>query len=328
MGWRDLLEKPDEHIVLPWLGGSTLRLGPRCWTLFGPNPPEHGWYRFAVASRAVRVLEPAEPAPETLPHKPLFGSLVGDHLVTPGAQQVFHPRSGRTHFAHRVCSACDEGSFPIERVHLLEPGLERFARVAAARLYEEGPLVFVTRLMPLGPEDAVQAALDDGLASLASIPGVPPSLDAAFQFERAQRQATERRREAARRRAEEAEAKEAEAARRAALAERLGTAEGRRAQAAFDFGAAARAALEVGGAEYLDHRPAYQRGETAVRFRFRGRRFECTCDAQLRIIEAGICLTSHDDGEKGDDRFTLESLPAVIREADDEGKLVVFRHVY
>jgi len=32
-------------------------------------------------------------------------------------------------------------------------------------------------------------------------------------------------------------------------------------------------------------------------------------------------------GIKGDDRFTLESLPAVVREAEHEGVLVVFRNV-
>jgi hypothetical protein len=94
-----------------------------------------------------------------------------------------------------------------------------------------------------------------------------------------------------------------------------------------DFGEAARAALAVGGATYLDHRPAY-RGEMAVRFRFIGRRFECTCDQRtLRIIDSGICLQDHDTGDRGDHLLTLESLPGTIMQADREGKLVVFRHV-
>jgi hypothetical protein len=65
-----------------------------------------------------------------------------------------------------------------------------------------------------------------------------------------------------------------------------------------------------------------------VRFRLLGRRFECTCDERtLRILDAGICLVDHATGERGDTRFTLESLPAVILEADRDDKLVVFRHV-
>jgi len=38
-------------------------------------------------------------------------------------------------------------------------------------------------------------------------------------------------------------------------------------------------------------------------------------------------LTDHDTDERGDTYFTLESLPAVVREAEQRGKLVVFRHV-
>ena len=72
----------------------------------------------------------------------------------------------------------------------------------------------------------------------------------------------------------------------------------------------------------------------AVCFRFGTRRFECTCHATtLQIIDSGICLRAHDDrdgfaaGTRGDDLFTLESLPAVIAEAERDDKLVVYRHV-
>jgi hypothetical protein len=37
-------------------------------------------------------------------------------------------------------------------------------------------------------------------------------------------------------------------------------------------------------------------------------------------------LTDHRTGEKGDTLFTLESLPAVVRQAIKEHKLVVYRH--
>jgi len=44
-------------------------------------------------------------------------------------------------------------------------------------------------------------------------------------------------------------------------------------------------------------------------------------------VDSGICLIDHTTEERGDARFTLESLPAVINEAINDQKLVVFRHV-
>jgi hypothetical protein len=44
-------------------------------------------------------------------------------------------------------------------------------------------------------------------------------------------------------------------------------------------------------------------------------------------VDSGICLVDHGTGERGDTRFTLESLPGVVGEAMDLGRLVVFRHV-
>ncbi len=49
--------------------------------------------------------------------------------------------------------------------------------------------------------------------------------------------------------------------------------------------------------------------------------------ATLRIVDAGICLVDYRTREKGDTRFTLESLPDVIREAIRNRVLHVFRHV-
>lgn len=64
-----------------------------------------------------------------------------------------------------------------------------------------------------------------------------------------------------------------------------------------------------------------------MQYRSQARRLECTCDGTMRIIDAGVCLTDHVTGRKGDALLTLESLPSVIREALQEGKLVVWRHV-
>ena len=107
-----------------------------------------------------------------------------------------------------------------------------------------------------------------------------------------------------------------------------GTGAWRRALARRDFEAAAREALRLSGAELLDARPAYGRGEMIVQYRFRRRRLECVVDrATLRVSDAGICLTDEVTGERGDTYFTLESLPAVVGEAMDRSLLVVYRHV-
>ena len=249
---------------------------------------------------------------ETLGHR-VVGYLVGDRLVPSDVRVDPDPRN---------IAACSE------RVYLIDPGLDRFVLVQAGRVSEDGPLVFIQQEMPLGPEQEVQAAFLDDKLSVQDIPGVPPALDAAFRMERWQRV------EAARRRAELEERlrKEAEELARECLrqelVQKLGDGAGRREMARHDFEASARAALAVGGAEFLDHRTAIQRNEMVVRFRLNGRRYECTCDRwTLQIIDAGICLTDHDSGVKGDSLLTLESLPGTVLQADREGKLVVFRHV-
>jgi hypothetical protein len=182
--------------------------------------------------------------------------------------------------------------------------------------------------MPLGPEEQVLEAFLDKRPSVDDVKGVPPALDAAFRMETWQRLEVERRRaELERRRREEEERRLAEQ-RRQELLERLGDGVVRRRMARHDFEAAARAALAVGGAEYLDHRRSVRPDEMVVRFRLDHARFECTCEeTTLRIIDAGICLVDSATDERGDTYFTLESLPGVIQQAIREGKLHVFRHV-
>jgi len=312
MGWKDLLQKGDESAVSPWVGGRSVHAGGRTWTLDGPLPPEHGWHSFRVVRRKARWVTAAEAQPETLRFT-VQGYLVGDRMVPDLARVVPDPGQIADYS---------------ERVHLVEPGLDRFVRVSAGRAFEGGPLVYREQVMPLGPEGAVLAAYLDERTSVDAIAEVPPALDAAFRLEAWRRaEAVRRRAEVLRLRREEEERREREEARQKLVRE-LGDGAGRRRMAAFDFEAAARAALDVGGAKYLDHRRTPRAREMAVRFRFEGRRYECTCDDRtLRIVDAGICLTDHDTGERGDTWLTLESLPGVIQEADREGKLVVFRHV-
>lgn len=313
MSWRDLLQVADEVVTLPWVGGRTLRTRDRTFQLEGALPREHGWHAFRVVK--ARVLRHARPtvAPEGGLGWVATGYLVGDRLVRDDVRVETDP-------SQLVALT--------ERVQLVEPGLGRFVRVRAGRVHEGGPLVYEGQEMPLGPEETVLEAYLDRAPAVDQIPGVAPALDVAFRFETWQRAEAERRRRQERERQEREAAQRALEARMAQLRERLGTGTGRRELAAVDFAEAARAALAVGGAEYLDSRDSYNRGEKVVQFRLDRQRFECTCDARtLRIIDAGICLTDHATGEKGDTRFTLESFPGVIREAIADDKLVVWRHV-
>lgn len=214
-----------------------------------------------------------------------------------------------------------------EPVWLVEPGLERFARVLAAR-QRDGRLIYVRQEFPQGPEFEVQAAWQDGLEDLDHVAGVPPALELSFRWMLWQKRVAEEKRreleELARLEAEEAE----RVARNAAFRENLEREIARRRDPEARFEDAARAALAVSGAELLDHRAGVQRGETVVQFRFRDRRFECVVQTRtLRIIDAGVCLIDHANDIRGDTRFTLESLPGVLNEAIDRGVLVVFRHV-
>jgi hypothetical protein len=318
MGWRDLLEPEGSSIVLPWVGGRSLRSGARAWQIEGVLPKEHAWVKFLVTGRKARIAEVCYPEPTNL-FRRVVGYLVGDRLMDVNVRVDTDPRVIAEHS---------------ERVHLIDPDLDRFALVSAGRACEDGPLVYIQQEMPLGPESEVHSAYLDEKSSVDDVPGVTPALDAAFRMACWQRMEAERRRaELEEQRRREDQARQV-ATRRQELLARLGDGASRREMAAVDFEAAARAALSIGGATYLEHRTSRRPEEKVVRFRLGARRFECTCDRlTLRILDAGICLTAHGDadgfdhGTRGDSFFTLESLPAVIRQADTEGKLVIFRHV-
>lgn len=309
MSWRDLLTKGDEKVTLPWTGGRSLHSRTQSWEISGRLPKEHGWYTFELKGRTATNPVPGEAQPVL--SNVVRGYLVGDRVLPDGVRVEPNP-------ADIVKRS--------EKVFFVDEGVDRFARITAGRVYELGPLIYQGLDMPLGPEDDVLNAFLDQKDSVDDIKGVHTSLDAAFRMETWRRTEADRIRrelEEKRRKEEEERLKEE---RRRELAEKLGTGEGRRAMAHYDFDSAARAALAVSGAELLDVRKL-RKDEYAVRYRFEGQRLECTCDSYMQIIDSGICLTDHESGEKGDRYFTLESLPSVIRQAIRERKLVVYRHV-
>lgn len=311
MGWRGLLQPEGEAVTAPWIGGRTIRTWTgRSWRIEDP-PLEHGWYVFDVLARRAsnprKAMDPAEL------NDVRVGYLVGDRFVADDVRLELDPSKLARKF---------------ERVHLIEEGFERFSRVRVGRFHQGGPLLYGGQEMPVGPEMEVLDVFLDGGESVDHVADVAPALDAAFRFETWHREEARRRRqEEARRRQEEAE-RIVRAERRRQIVERLGSGEGRREVAVLDFAEAARAALAVGGAAYLDHYATHGGREMAVTFRMDGARYQCTCDANtLQVIDSGICLTDEVSGERGDSYFTLESLPGVVRQAAEEGVLVVFRHV-
>ncbi len=310
MGWRDLISTKEMHCILPWTGGRSLRSNSQTWTIQGRLPGDHGWYKFRIEGRKALDTELAEPELGILRNL-VRGYLVGDRLIRDAAK--VNPKPEQIHDYS-------------ERVYFIEDGLDRFSRIAAGRVHEDGPLLYFGQEFPMGAEDDVLTAYLDQLPSVRRVRGVTPALDAAFRMETWQRTEAERRRvELEQLRREEAERLAIEERRRE-IVEKLGDGAGRRELAAIDFPEAARAALAIGNAELLDVRDRGD-GEKIVRYRLDGARYECICDERMQIIDSGICLQDHGTGEKGDTYFTLESLPAVIRQADREGKLVVYRHV-
>jgi len=315
MGWQDLLDSGGD-CTLPWLGGRQIHSKDRTWTIKGRLPLEYGWFTFDTSSgRKARLKSDAECDPDyENGQRIVCGFLVGDRLILDDA---------------RVDPDPDKLIEQTEPVFCVERGLDRFTRAVAVR-DKEGRLVYMRQEFPQGPEAEVLAAYQDRKDSVEDIPNVTPPLDLAFRWISYQRAAAEARAaELERLRAEE-EAKLAAAERQRRLFKRMGTAEGRREMALEDFDTAARAALAVGGADFLDSRDGYKKGEKVVQYRFRHRRLECVCDAKtLRIIDAGVCLDNHrgDADSRSDTLFTLESLPTVIDEVLEMGRLVVWRNV-
>jgi hypothetical protein len=309
MGWKDLLQSTDETIVIPWLGGRTIGLHNRQWKITGDLPNEHGWWEFRINNRTASVIGPAEAVPDLI-YGRVCGYLCGDRIIRDEVRSIN---------TNNLLSVS-------EKVHLIESGLGRFARIIAGYVFRDA-LVYREQDMPSGSEDLVMQVFLDRKDSLDDIAGVTPALEMAFRLESWHRIEVEKRRaELERQRQEQAERMAIEE-RHQQIRKQLGDGAGRRALAKIDFYAAAKAALAVSDAEYLDHRDSANRSEKVVTFRLDGRRFECVCDAEtLQIVDSGICLTAH-DGEKGDSYFTLESLPVVIRQAIRERVLHVYRHI-
>lgn len=253
------------------------------------RPKEHGWYRWSESGRYLDLQDQIEPPfPPPMGLAKIKGYLVGNSLVP------LH--------AAVVPSDIDSALKQTVKLYMVELGLPRFALVSATQWFDF-KWIYAGMEFGEGTEDQVQEAYEDRESSVDAIRGVSPALDLAFRWEtlrRAQEDERRRRIEEERRRRRALE----DAARRTA-----------------DFDTNARRALRMADAELLDWTDLGN-GEAEVRYRFDGRRVRCTCNmATLRIVDAGFCLTDHRTGAQGDTRFTLESIPGVLRWVNNRGQL-------
>lgn len=317
--WQAWLGRTSAEIA-PFLGSRALRLRDgRRLRLDGLKPAERGWYRFTVKGRVAQwTREEAMDARDAVTQVAqgpgrapavFVGHFVADRLLR--EQDM------------RVGLALEDYLSTAPRVHLVPEALGRLPRIEAlAWGVSQGcaaELIFLDTTLPEGGEVEALRAFEDRSAPPK---GTPMHLVVAVDLLTQVRTRTEAAEAQARALAEA----EAARARLAELAKVGGTAEGRRAMAQVDFRGAARAALGFGGAELLDTWPAPgAQGAHVVRWRHLGHRLECTVDMNMRVLDAGICLTDHDTGESYDTLLTLESLPGVVREAEETGRLVVWR---
>ncbi len=308
MGWQDCLEDEGARLVIPWLGGRRIYKEGRAWRVLEELPREYGWYEWGCQGRVALCLGRHEADLDYV--AAAFcgvkrGYLVGNRMVVDGLGWGVSPDDLLKHTIS---------------VFLVEPGLDRFTRAEVGFLEIDQPF-YRHEIFPLGPEDDVRRAFVDRLDNINHIADVTPALDIAFTVATRQRAVVEARR------AELERAREVER-RREEMAQSVGSSVGRRVIAATDFEAAARSALAVSEAELLDARQGRGEREMVVQYLFQSQRFECVVErGTLRVIDAGICLTDSDTGEKGDTYFTLESLPGVVRQAIQEGELHIYRHV-
>lgn len=314
-----------ETLVLPWLEGGSVDAPTRRLRCAAP-PATPGWYRFEVQGRTATVVGPAEvPVLTALP------KLRGP-LIRLGAAFGLVARGAKAELLSLM---------PAEEPPLFAP--------VVARTWPGGVTLFESVEFESGAEESARRALEED-AGLLGVPGVSAALRAAFAY--AVVDAASRRlqipasrselvprlrfvidegrpaaeallRDLERERLQVAEEMRAQAAQRAAVAHARAV-EAERQRRAEEPPAAERveAALEAAGARLLRTRQLDE-ALLEVTFFFLDERFTTVVhQATLQVFDAGICL-GH---PPADEELTLESLPAVIREAVDEGLLVMTRH--
>lgn len=312
MGWEDFLCRNQERI-LPWTGGGEVCTASNSWRIEGARPSSIGWYLFEVWGRKLHLLSSRvqEPRLEDFGHTKL---LRGYTL-------------GSNRFISDKASPSGDILKDSVRLYCCDQSLPKFSRVTCVQ-NRLGQVIFLEQEWGESCDDEVLAAYEEG-RSIEDVKGVSPALHAAYLWCVRQdlRQKDREERLTLKRREQELQA-QVFAERDKALAEIPNpySAQGRRVLAQVDFDEAAKRALASGGGRFLSSRDGHHMDERIVRYLVAGERIECVVDAvTLSIKDSGVCLTDEITGEKGDERFTLESLPSVIQEASDQGVLVIWR---
>jgi hypothetical protein len=312
---RFLATTPVEQ-VLAYFGGPYVEAGSR--RLLVRSPLEPGFYRFAVTGRHAEPVGPAD-VPDLSDRPAMRG-----YVIARSADAVYLATESGA--AQRL--AIGPADEPLAFAPLL------------ARRFPRGELVFDTVEFESGVEDAVRQAYERR-QTLADVKGAPAALRAAFGYAVLLRVASESsvparpaearphlaaladrgepaaravlgllRRE--RERAQPEETPHWILAREQARRRQLGplAADDPSVRRAAEALYAARAALR--GIRRLEG------GYLEARYDLDGERFVSIVDATtLNVVDAGICLAEHDR------ELTLESLPSVIREAMQTGRLHV-----
>jgi hypothetical protein len=309
--YRRFLAAPVEE-VYPYFGGPFVETGERRLRLVGDAEP--GYWRFEVSGRNARPLAAVEP-PDLSGLPAVRGYAVAAYLVSAGGT------------AERLGLAPPDEPLPFTPI--------------VARRWPTGELLFDVWDFESGVEDEVRRAYDDR-STLAAVRGASAALRAAFGYavllrtarevgvparpveSRAHLAALADEGEPAARRVlgllDAERAAERETARTAVVAasptpewtRARDEALSRRASALTDRVADALFAARAG----LRGLRRLAGNQIEVRYDLDGEHFVSIVDVDtLQVVDAGICLS-------GSDReLTLESLPAVIREAMRTGRL-------
>jgi hypothetical protein len=320
--YRKFLKSEPEEVAVLFLGGLTAHaFGGRALRLTSSVGLEPGWYRVRVRGRGAELLAQAEPESlEGLPSE--TGHFACGYV---GMSR------GRLEFLERLGAAEPEALAPLR-----------------ARRHPTGALLLDEALFEGEPEALAREALEAG-RGLSGVKGVTPSLRAAFALATARAVARERGVSLSAAELDKAIPRIADDGRAAAHAlldeltlrreeERARVAERARGEALAAIYERARATPRARaqpprlGPEELAERALTSAGALLlgarrlgpdtleVRYQFLGERFTSVVHPEtLHVFDAGICLAG------ADEEVTLESLPSVIREAIEDGVLVITR---
>ncbi len=338
----------DTEVVLPYFGGTRLDARDRPLRLAAPLESP-GWYRFRIQGRDATAGARAEPGPvEDLPRQ--RGYLLEDRLIIEGARAAelfFLPAEEPPRFAPVLARRWPSGELLFDQLEFESEAEEAVRRA----LEEEGPLVLVKGVpaplraaygyallgaaserlhVPMSFAEArpyvLQAAQEGRAGAEAALRALAAErLQAQREIEELLRRQRAERDAEVRRARQQAHLQAQRDLDRQVQAQREGREDELRRHGFRGVevaGRRARQALEDAGARVHATRQL-ESGLLEVTYTFLGERFISVVQAAtLQVVDSGICL-GH---PPRDELVTLDSLPSVIKEAIDTGRLVKLRH--